>query len=502
MTGRARRWTLGLLLACGLLGACGRGGAPQPIPPVGEAAQRTLLPADPYEDARRALLQRQLRRERLFREAYEPGSLWAPLRVEQGDIDAGRVGLPRLLDIGRDLFALDHGPAQGLGNGLAGRTSPLAGARPAPNLRHVHYRGFGGPDATRCLSCHHVGGDAGGGFRSDNTFLDGDGKAPGAALERNPRALLGIALLQRLGEEMTAELQEQRRRAARGSDTPLVAKGVSFGRLKLDRRGRLDRRALSGVDPDLVVRPLGWKGTVATVREAVERALQQNLGLQSDGWLRAHRGQPELIGDGPDPADPDADGVRREYTDGMVTALVAYLSALAPPIEAPPEVQRFALYASQGAEQFQRLGCAGCHVPELPLQRTVVSLGPGRGGPVVDLAPLLRVAGRAERLPGVRLFSDLRRHDLGEGLADRRADPGVDPAARRQWLTPPLWGVSASGPYLHDGRASTIEAAILSHGGEAQAARDAYNKLSMVEQGWLHLYLSGLDRPHHLEFRK
>ena len=51
-------------------------------------------------------------------------------------------------------------------------------------------------------------------------------------------------------------------------------------------------------------------------------------------------------------------------------------------------------------------------------------------------------------------------------------------------------------------RRATVGAAILAHDGEARASRDAYAKLQVLEQGALHLYLTSLDRPHHLEFKR
>jgi mono/diheme cytochrome c family protein len=490
-----------LVLLCGCLR---REPPPPPIQPVGELMQRTLLPQDPYLDARRALAERTAARERRFREALEPGSLWRWLRVEQADIDAGRVAGAPLIDIGRELFAIDFSPAQGLGNGLSARRSRLAGPRPAPNLRHVQYKEFGGPDATRCLACHHVGGEGGAGFRSDNAFLDGDGERPASALERNPKTLFGAAIVQRLAEEMTRELQTQLQRARQigtpADGLPLLAKGISFGRLRLNRAGQVDPAGLSGVDADLTVRPFGWKGTLATLREAVECALQQNLGIQAEGYGLTPQGHPDptLLGDGP-PDDMDQDGVKREATQGMVTALTAYLAALAPPVEIMPEDPSFLLKASRGAELFQQVGCAACHVPALPLAGTEVRLGPAGGSPRLDLGPLVSVPARAGRLEAVRLYSDLKRHDMGPALAEPRDYRGV-PAA--QWLTPPLWGIAASAPYLHDGRASTVDAAIQAHDGEARAARQAYEKLTFDDQGALHIFLMTLDRPHHLEFRR
>lgn len=494
-----------LLATLAALGGCQR--TPPPVQPIpvnrtqGEGVVRALNPQDPHDDARRAIAERYTRRERRFREAWEPGSTTGALRVEQQDIDAGRVQLTQLVDIGRELFLSDFTPAQGLGNGLAARKSPLAGAKPAPNLRHVHSGEFGGPDGTRCAGCHHIGGLGGSGFTADTSFLNGDGLHPASGLARNPRALFGAALLQKLAEEMSVELRAQAagagRSIPRGGSAPLIAKGVQFGKLSITKDGRLDVSGIRGVATDLVVRPFGWKGTTGSLRQAVVEGLQQNLGIQAEELVRL-RGAAAMLGDGP-PDDPDADGVTREATEGMVTALLTFLASLPPPVEDAPTDSRFAMMLPRGEQLFREVGCAGCHVPELPLHDTVISLGPTeRSRPRVDLAPLLTAAEARGRTATVRLYSDLRRHTMGEGLSEPRGYRGVP---KDQFLTPPLWGLAASGPFLHDGRAGTIDQAILLHGGEAAAVRDAYSKLSIEDGGSLRLFLQSLTRPLYLEFK-
>lgn len=92
-------------------------------------------------------------------------------------------------------------------------------------------------------------------------------------------------------------------------------------------------------------------------------------------------------------------------------------------------------------------------------------------------------------------YSDLLLHDLGEGLADGR--PDVE-ATGREWRTPPLWGVglteevSGHTRLLHDGRARSVEEAILWHGGEAEAARDAFVTMSASERAWLTRFVRSL----------
>ena len=89
------------------------------------------------------------------------------------------------------------------------------------------------------------------------------------------------------------------------------------------------------------------------------------------------------------------------------------------------------------------------------------------------------------------LFSDLKRHDVGQALAEPRPDRG---ALAAQFLTRPLWGLARSRPYLHDARAPTLEDAILLHGGEAQEARDAYAALTEPERAPIRVYLMSLTR--------
>ena len=117
------------------------------------------------------------------------------------------------------------------------------------------------------------------------------------------------------------------------------------------------------------------------------------------------------------------------------------------------------------------------------------------GLPPLDLS-------REMRQPGLRydaelggypvwLFSDLKRHDMGKGNAARHVQRGV---ALEEYLTPRLWGVADSAPYLHDGRAPSFDYAIAGHDGEGAAARAAYAALDHHEKGELRVYLMSLRR--------
>ena len=95
----------------------------------------------------------------------------------------------------------------------------------------------------------------------------------------------------------------------------------------------------------------------------------------------------------------------------------------------------------------------------------------------------------------IRPYSDLLLHDLGEGLADGRPD---GEASGSEWRTPPLWGiglvetVNGHTRFLHDGRARSIEEAILWHGGEAEASKERFERLPAKERKAILAFLESL----------
>jgi hypothetical protein len=365
-----------------------------------------------------------------------------------------------------------------------------------------------GPESQTCIECHNTPVDDGAGTLSSNVLRLYDPQS-GRFVVRNPPHLFGVGYVELLAAEMTAELQAQRRSAVDRARSeghavtmPLSAKGIDFGSLHASPDGA-SRYLGTAVHADLVVRPFMAKGLDATLR-------QQNLGA-----LVSHFAiQPtELVG--PD-RDPDQDGVANELSYGQVSALVAYQALL--PV--PSYVAQDAL-AESGAQRFIDVGCADCHTPLLPLSDPRYFLADPRQ-PQAGIAFDLPTQGRtpaALRLgaPGpvlLPLFSDLRRHDLGPDLADPRDTPLVrtaadyllpegsaetamlDSVSRTLFMTPRLWGVGATAPYLHDGRAPDLESAILAHGGEAATARQKYLTLSGSEKVSLISYLRSLILKH------
>jgi CxxC motif-containing protein (DUF1111 family) len=132
---------------------------------------------------------------------------------------------------------------------------------------------------------------------------------------------------------------------------------------------------------------------------------------------------------------------------GDIDVVADYMRLLA----APPRLPLSAS-ASVGESAFSQAGCQHCHTPSFQ----------------TGLHPVAALSRKT-----VSLYSDLLLHDmgsLGDGIA--QGDAGV-----REMKTPPLWGVRASAPYLHDGRATTLDAAIRAHDGEAAVARDRYVRM-------------------------
>jgi CxxC motif-containing protein (DUF1111 family) len=353
---------------------------------------------------------------------------------------------------------------------------------------------------------------------------------------------------------MTEELQAARDAAAaearRRPGTPvrreLAAKGVEYGAIvaTADAAGAvtLDQSGVGGVDPDLVVRPFGWKGFVPVLRGFVLAAANAAMGMQGEefAWRLPADRQP----------DADADGVARELTVGDVTAMTIYNASQETPhgvahlaemgMVARPDAAALAR-VEEGRALFARIGCATCHRPEMRLSNTVFEEPTRRGNgyyldgflaskdPAYDPARPVRVdmlteaqEPRVERHPEggavVRLYGDLKRHRMGGQLADvggpqvvfdaTLAPLQIDGKTRTipadEFLTAELWGVGSTSPYLHDDRAGTLGEAILLHGedappppgdpgrSEAQEARDAFAALSGDQQSAVVSFLKSL----------
>jgi len=132
---------------------------------------------------------------------------------------------------------------------------------------------------------------------------------------------------------------------------------------------------------------------------------------------------------------------------------------------------------------FEQSDCVSCHQPDfITVSGDNVQLG-GIDAP--------------ESLKNQHIypFSDMLLHDMGEGLADNRRD---FIATGREWKTRPLWGigltktVNPAAGFLHDGRADSIEEAILWHGGEAQKSKESFVALTHADRSALIAFVMSL----------
>lgn len=468
--------------------------------------------------------------------------------VGQADISAGRILFGELFVLGDELFEAAFNSLDGSGvlrlpdmTALPARFSrvPPGGGR------------FTGPNGQACSGCHNVPFGTAAGEAAANVAQDPAGLGTPPFNLRNTTSLFGSGIVQRLAEEMTEDLIAIRDSAAAAATPggppvtmPLTAKGVSFGSITATRSGggvvTYDISAVTGVSADLIIRPFGWKGDVPNLRQFVRSAARNELGMESDELVAKH---PMML------TDPDGDGVEGEFSVGDITALTIYIAAQESPttfaemisagVLAPPGPE-FLAQAGRGRAIFESIGCDGCHIPEFHVEDPVLrepTLAGNSGyfdasmaPPATELDParpatihLVQEGDFPRPAPhpagGLRapIFGDLRRHNMGSHLADAQPQPvanaddsqltiGATPivVGVQEFLTPELWGVGDTGPWLHDGRAATLEEAIDLHGvdsppaignparSDAQEERDAFMALSADDREAVVTFLRSL----------
>jgi CxxC motif-containing protein (DUF1111 family) len=253
--------------------------------------------------------------------------------------------------------------------------------------------------------------------------------------QRNPPALFGTGLIDAIADEALLAAEKQR-----FPEFPEVRGHVNH--LKDGRIGRF-----------------GWKAEVPTLREFVLAACANELGLEVPGHHQAVS-----------PLEPDAKANGLDLTKEECDALVAYVRQLPAASGRRPAGAREAQAVATGRSRFEAAGCATCHLP---------------------------------RLGGIEgMYSDLLLHDLGVMLSDsssyygiKEPDSASGGAKNQEWRTPPLWGFRESGPYLHDGRANTLEEAVALHGGQATASAKRFFKLLPEERLQVQAFLRSLRAP-------
>lgn len=441
--------------------------------------------------------------------------------LDQAAVEAGRVGFREVFEHGKDVF-------EAVFNELDGQGRPASTGTGAPRVPDQPAMArTSGPDASSCAGCHNQPRTGGGGDFVSNVFVLAQARDPvtlsadpAMSDERNSVGMFGAGPVEMLAREMTAELRAIRdaaKEAAKETRAPvrraLRAKDVAFGYLTAFPDGRIDPAEIEGIDWDLVVKPFHQKGAVVSLRDFTNTAMNQHHGMQSS----------ERFGPG---KDPDRDGHKDELTTGDITACTLFQAALPVPGRLWPRSPRRRQAAERGEALFAESGCTTCHIPALALEEARFT-EPGPYNPFGNLKAKDGVAQvafdltregprpRLERRPGggavVRAFSDLKRHDLCDPehlhFANERLAQGsligfakateftVPPAPRprREFLTRRLWDAGNSAPYGHRGDLTTLTAAIAAHGGEAAAAREAFDALSSDDRAAVIEFLKTLQ---------
>ncbi len=227
-----------------------------------------------------------------------------------------------------------------------------------------------------------------------------------------------------------------------------------------------------GISRTMMVGRFGWKANAPTVGHQTAGAFLGDIGITSPIFpaevcttrqkdcLTAPRG---------------ARGSAPEIDDKTLEDVTFYSATIAPP------ARRNARDAQvvTGQKLFAQAQCAACHRPTY----------------VTGDGPFPRLTSKALSGQTIHPYTDLLLHDMGEALADGRPD---FLANGRQWRTPPLWGiglirgVNGHQRLLHDGRANGVLEAVLWHGGEAQASRDAVLRFTAAERAALVKFVESL----------
>jgi len=227
----------------------------------------------------------------------------------------------------------------------------------------------------------------------------------------------------------------------------------------------------------------GWKAQVASLEDFVLTACGVELGLHVPG-------QPQSG----DPRQPQYKAPGYDLDQAECSALVRYVAELPQPRARRSSSVEHQKLVDAGAARFGEIGCATCHAPTLGEVDGIYSdlllhnLGQdlGDNGNYGSFAPDRTDADELdEPIPTLEPeqtfeFSGVVRPSSRAEDAEPRKD--LVGATRLEWRTPPLWGLRDSAPYLHDGRAESIEAAIAFHGGEARRSAERFFALDAPQR--------------------
>jgi len=463
------------------------------------------------------------------------------------DDEEFRTPMLELLEQGRRLFAANWTDQEGGGRPLTKGTGKQLTDPSQPLVGSRGFNRISAPDANSCAGCHNLpyGIAGGGGDFVANVFVlaqrfdfvtfdpkdsmptrgavDEVGKAIDSNSVGNSRAtpgMFGAGYLEMLAREITNDLHQIRDTIKLGESRELVSKGISFGTLTRRADGMWDMSKVEGLPrlsilapmpidrPSLVIRPWHQAANVVSLREFVNTSFNHHHGIQTT----------ERFGKD---TDLDGDGFTNEMTRADVTAVSVYQAVMAVPGRVIPNHREVEKAVLDGERAFARVGCARCHVPELPLTRTGwIYTEPNPYNPPTNLRPgdtkTFSLDLTDARLPQPRLlpphdkanvisvpaYTDFKLHDITDPSDPADAEvidmnqSLVSPRLRggnRRFLTKRLWGAANEPPFFHHGRFTTLRQAVLAHNGEALAERRAFQQLPAAEQNALIEFMKSLQ---------
>jgi CxxC motif-containing protein (DUF1111 family) len=213
---------------------------------------------------------------------------------------------------------------------------------------------------------------------------------------------------------------------------------------------------------EITIGRFGWKCGAPNLLQQSAAAYNEDMGITNYVFLQESCFDQQQY-----------DGLNDEFelADSLLYSVAFYMRTLAVPARRnleDPQVKR-------GKELFVSANCSGCHIPR---SRTATDVAnPERSNQII--------------FP----YTDMLLHDMGPGLADNRPDYV---ATGQEWRTSPLWGIGLTQTvnghhyFLHDGRAESLEEAILWHGGEAQSSKDAFVAMPLSDRTALIAFLNSL----------
>ncbi|WP_425268676.1 di-heme oxidoredictase family protein [Leptospira brenneri] len=209
----------------------------------------------------------------------------------------------------------------------------------------------------------------------------------------------------------------------------------------------------------------GWKANAPSLKRQNSAAFSGDIGITSPMFSGENCSSSQTT------CASATNGGSPEVTEEKIVAITKYMQLVAVPTRRNANSQ----VILTGKKHFFLAGCNKCHV-----EKMVTSSN----------AAYPQLAGQT-----IRPYTDLLLHDMGEDLSDGKAD---GEANEREWRTAPLWGIGLFGAvngrarYLHDGRAKTLDEAILWHGGEAEKSKQYFLALNVSDRASMIRFLLSL----------